>query len=79
MKTNAEIDVQIIDHPIVESLAGMSDQRSYWEFDIPALMINDTSFLRNPHYHQMSDDIDTLSFEHMQRVVTCTYNSLINL
>jgi Zn-dependent M28 family amino/carboxypeptidase len=79
MKTNAEIDVQIIDHPMVESLAGMSDQRSYWEFDIPALMINDTSFLRNPHYHQMSDDIDTLSFEHMEQVVTCTYNALINL
>lgn len=79
MKAKADINVQIIDHPMVESLAGMSDQRNYWHFDIPALMINDTSFLRNPHYHQASDDIDTLSFDHMQRVVTCTYNSLINL
>ena len=76
---DAQIDVQIIDHPMVESLAGMSDQRSYWEFDIPALMINDTSFLRNPHYHQMSDDIETLSFDHMKKVVTCTYNSITNL
>ena len=79
MKAKADIDVQIIDHPMVESLAGMSDQRSYWEFDIPALMINDTSFLRNPHYHQMSDDIETLSFDHMKQVVTCTYNSITNL
>ena len=75
----ADIDVQIIDHPMVEDLAAMSDQQNYWHFDIPALMINDTSFLRNPHYHQTSDDIETLSFEHMQQVVTCTYNALVNL
>ncbi len=76
MKVDAGIDVQMIDHPMVESLAGMSDQRSYWEFDIPALMINDTSFIRNPNYHQMSDDIDTLSFDHMREVVTCAYKSI---
>ncbi len=77
MKLNAGIDVQMIDHPMVESLAGMSDQRSYWEFDIPALMINDTSFLRNPHYHQMSDDIGTLNFDHMKEVVTCAYKPIV--
>ncbi len=79
MKEDAGIDIQIIDHPMVEDLAGMSDQRSYWEFDIPALMINDTSFIRNPNYHQMSDDIDTLSFEHMKWVVTATYNAIVGL
>lgn len=76
MKADAGIDVQMIDHPIVEGLAGMSDQRSYWEFDIPALMINDTSFIRNPNYHTMSDDIDTLSFDHMREVVACAYNAI---
>lgn len=76
MKVDAGIDVQMIDHPMVEHLAGMSDQRSYWEFGIPALMINDTSFIRNPNYHEMSDDIDTLSFEQMEEVVTCAYNAI---
>ena len=76
MKVDAGIDVQMIDHPMVESLAGMSDQRSYWEFDIPALMINDTSFIRNPNYHEMSDDLDTLSFDHMREVVACAYNAI---
>ncbi len=76
MKAGAGIDVQMIDHPMVESLAGMSDQRSYWEFDIPALMINDTSFIRNPNYHETSDDIDTLSFDHMREVVTCAYQAV---
>ena len=79
MKKNAGIDVQMIDHPMVESLAGMSDQMSYWEFGIPALMINDTSFIRNPNYHEMSDDIDTLSFEHMKEVVTCAYQAITGL
>ena len=77
MRRDAGIDVQMIDLPMVEYLAGMSDQRSYWEFDIPALMINDTSFIRNPNYHEMSDDIDTLSFDHMREVVACTYKAVI--
>ena len=76
MKDGSGIDVQIIDNPMVESLASMSDQRSYWKFDIPALMINDTSFIRNPNYHQMSDDIDTLSFDHMTEVVTSAYKAI---
>jgi Zn-dependent M28 family amino/carboxypeptidase len=76
MKVDAGIDVQMIDHPMVESLASMSDQGSYWKFDIPALMINDTAFIRNPNYHRMSDDIDTLSFDHMREVVTCAYKSI---
>ena len=78
MKVDAGIDVQMIDHPMVESLAGLSDQQSYWEFDIPALMINDTSFIRNPNYHTMRDDISTLSFDHMREVVTSTYKITVN-
>lgn len=77
MKAGARIDIQIIDDPMVEGLAGLSDQRSYWEFDIPALMINDTSFIRNQNYHMMSDDIDTLSFDHMREVVTSTYQAIV--
>ena len=66
----------MIDHPLIEGLASMSDQRSYWEFDIPALMINDTSFIRNPNYHEISDDIDTLNFDHMREVVACAYKAI---
>lgn len=76
MKADAAIDVQLVDHPMVEIQAGMSDQSNYWPFDIPALMINDTSFFRNPHYHQMTDDIGTLSFDHIREVVTCAYRAV---
>ena len=69
LDADSEIDVYHFEHELGRSLAGMSDQRSYWIFDIPALMINDTSFLRNPNYHEMSDDIDTLNFDKMAQVI----------
>jgi hypothetical protein len=47
MTYKAEIDVQVISFETVGDLAGMSDQRNYWKFDYQALMINDTSFVRN--------------------------------
>jgi Zn-dependent M28 family amino/carboxypeptidase len=77
MQEGAGIDVQLIDDPQIESLAGLSDQRSYWEFGIPALMVNDTSYIRNENYHQMSDDIDTLCFDSMREVVTATYKAVV--
>lgn len=77
MQEGAGIDVQLIDDPRIENLAGLSDQRSYWEFGIPALMVNDTSYIRNQNYHQMSDDIDTLCFDSMQEVVTATYKAVV--
>jgi hypothetical protein len=42
-------------------------------------MINDTSFLRNPNYHQTSDTIDTLDFDKMTEVVRGVYAALIRL
>ena len=77
MQEGAGIDVQLIDDPRIENLAGLSDQRSYWEFGIPALMVNDTSYIRNRNYHQMSDDLDTLCFDSMREVVTATYKAVV--
>jgi hypothetical protein len=60
-------------------LAGLSDQRSYWAFGYPALMINDTAFVRNPHYHTKSDTIETLDFDKMTEVVTCAYRAISDI
>ena len=76
MRKDAGIDVQMVDHPLVESLAGMSDQLSYWKFNIPALMINDTAFIRNKNYHTMGDDIGILNFDKMKEVVSCAYKAI---
>ena len=43
----------------------LSDNGSFWDFGYPALMITDTSFLRNPHYHLASDKPETLDYGRM--------------
>lgn len=55
--------------PRGESGTNMSDNWSFWECGYPALMITDTSFLRNPHYHKPGDLPKTLHFPAMTRVV----------
>lgn len=48
----------------------LSDHASFWDAGIPAVMVTDTAFFRNPHYHRPSDTIDTLDFGFMARLVT---------
>lgn len=79
MSADAKIDVQVISLPASNGLAGMSDQRSYWKFGYPALMINDTSFVRNPHYHQASDTIETLDFDKMTEVINSAYKAVTGI
>jgi Zn-dependent M28 family amino/carboxypeptidase len=79
MADKAEIDVQVVSFETGGDLAGMSDQRNYWKFGYQALMINDTSFVRNPNYHLDSDTIDTLDFPKMKEVVNGAYNAIIQL
>lgn len=46
----------------------LSDHASFWDRGQPALMITDTSFFRNPHYHQPTDTPDTLDYPFLARV-----------
>ena len=46
----------------------LSDNSSFWDQGYPALMLTDTSFLRNPHYHLSSDTPETLDYERMAQV-----------
>lgn len=45
-----------------------SDNSSFWDQGYPALMLTDTSFLRNPNYHLESDTPDTLDYASMTDV-----------
>jgi hypothetical protein len=40
----------------------LSDNSSFWDNGYAALMLTDTSFLRNPHYHAESDRPGTLNY-----------------
>jgi aminopeptidase YwaD len=46
----------------------LSDHSPFWDAGYAALMITDTSFLRNPHYHLPSDTPETLDFQFLARV-----------
>jgi Zn-dependent M28 family amino/carboxypeptidase len=48
--------------------ARLSDHSSFWDRGYRALMITDTSFFRNPHYHQASDRPETLDYPFLARV-----------
>lgn len=64
-------------HPLVvpdsgDILAGLirlSDNASFRDAGIPALMITDTAFLRNPNYHGVTDTMDTLNVDAMKKLV----------
>jgi Zn-dependent M28 family amino/carboxypeptidase len=47
----------------------LSDHSPFWDQGYNALMVTDTSFMRNPHYHQMSDTIDTLDLPFLASVI----------
>jgi hypothetical protein len=57
----------------------LSDNSSFWDQGYPALMLTDTSFLRNPNYHQETDTPDTLDYARMTQVVLGVAESLTNL
>jgi Zn-dependent M28 family amino/carboxypeptidase len=46
----------------------LSDHSPFWDHGIPAVMITDTAFFRNPHYHQATDTLETLDIEFIQEV-----------
>ncbi|BAZ45208.1 M28A family peptidase [Chondrocystis sp. NIES-4102] len=50
-------------------VTGFSDHYSFWQEKYRAIMVTDTAMLRNPHYHQASDTIDTLDLDFL--VNTC--------
>jgi len=47
----------------------LSDHSPFWDAGYDALMVTDTSFMRNPHYHQMSNTIETLDLDFLAAVV----------
>ena len=46
----------------------LSDHSPFWDVGYDALLITDTSFLRNPHYHLPSDTIDSLDLPFLAAV-----------
>lgn len=67
-RRNTDLPIIAAAFPAETSGISWSDHASFWEEGIPAAMITDTSFLRNPHYHEPTDTPDTLDYERMAEV-----------
>ena len=48
--------------------ARLSDHSPFWDVGFPALLVTDTAFFRNPHYHQPSDTVATLDLSFLEHV-----------
>ena len=73
MQSAGDLPVYSLNAPAFIPEAGFSDHRSYWEQGLPAVMVTDTAFLRNPNYHKHTDTPDTLDYERMAKVVQGLY------
>jgi hypothetical protein len=47
----------------------LSDHASFWRYGYRAVMLTDTAFFRNPHYHLPSDTMETLDLDFMAELV----------
>ncbi|MBI2081097.1 MAG: M28 family peptidase [candidate division NC10 bacterium] len=54
-----------------------SDHAPFWDRAYPAVMLTDTSFLRNPHYHQPTDLPETLDYAFMAAVARLVVATLV--
>lgn len=57
----------------------LSDHSPFWDLGYPALMITDTSFYRNPHYHGVTDSLETLDIDFMAKVCEAIVRGVVGL
>ena len=57
----------------------LSDHSPFWDLGYPALMVTDTSFFRNPHYHDPRDTLDTLNLDFMAKVCAGVIRGVLGL
>lgn len=56
-----------------------SDHSPFWYQDVGAVMVTDTAFFRNPHYHQASDTPDTLDPQFLADTTQLVVNAVQQL
>jgi Zn-dependent M28 family amino/carboxypeptidase len=55
----------------------LSDHASFWDEGFKAVMITDSAFYRNPHYHQVTDTMDMLDYRFMAELVESLVTFLV--
>ncbi len=57
------LDAEALAAPEAIPGIGFSDQWSFWQVGYPGVMVTDTAFMRNHHYHETTDTVETLDFD----------------
>ena len=69
MRKNSTVPIKWLSAPSSVPGIDFSDHRNYSKLGIPAAMVTDTAFYRNPNYHRATDTPDTLDYPRMAQVV----------
>ena len=73
MRGATNLGVYSINAPPAFPGVDFSDHGNYWEEGFSGLMITDTAFYRNPHYHGAGDAAERLDYVRMAKVVQAIY------
>ncbi len=73
MRVDDRLPVYSINAPAFVPGIDLSDHWGFWEHGLPAVMVTDTAFLRNPNYHMPSDRPETLDYERLALTVDGLY------
>jgi hypothetical protein len=79
MRQRGTVGVESLSAPGFIPPLFLSDHSSFWKFGFPALMITDTAFLRNPHYHSATDVPASLNYDFLANVVVAVYAAVLAL
>lgn len=77
MAQSSPLPVYSINAPAAIPGVDFSDHWSFWQLGLPAVMVTDTAFLRNPNYHTSGDTPDTLDYRRMAQVVDGLYGVIV--
>ena len=77
MQSASPLPVYSLNAPRFVPGIDFSDHRNYWQAGYKAVMVTDTAFYRNPHYHTLQDTADRLDYERMAMVVQDVYAAVL--
>jgi Zn-dependent M28 family amino/carboxypeptidase len=79
MRRGCNIGVESLSAPGFLPPLFLSDHSSFWRYRYPALMVTDTAFMRNPHYHLPTDTDSTINYRFLAEVISGVYSAVLAL
>lgn len=77
-KTTSSLPVESLSSVSIIPGVNFSDHHSFWKFGIPAFMVTDTGFYRNPNYHGPGDTASALDYNRMAELIRGLYKAFEN-